>query len=61
MQTVADASSLLANIVMPWNTTQMQRVLDHWRQRRGGATPAERYAAQILPSAVAEKMRVGTA
>jgi hypothetical protein len=28
MQAVADALSLLANIVMAWNTTQMQAVLD---------------------------------
>lgn len=27
MQAVADALSLLANIVMAWNTTQMQRIL----------------------------------
>jgi hypothetical protein len=37
MQAVADALSLLANILMAWNTAQMQLVLDHWAQRRGGA------------------------
>jgi hypothetical protein len=32
MQAVADALSLLANIVMAWNTAQMQGVLDRWSQ-----------------------------
>jgi len=41
MQAVSDALSLLANIVMAWNTTQMQQALDHWAQRRGGAVPPE--------------------
>ena len=41
MQAVADALSLLANIVMAWNTAQMQQVLDHRAQRRGGAVPPE--------------------
>jgi hypothetical protein len=26
---------------MAWNTAQMQQVLDHWAQRRGGAVPPE--------------------
>ena len=39
MQAVADALSLLANIVMAWNTTQMQAVLDRWSNRR-----------QVIPS-----------
>jgi TnpA family transposase len=30
MQAVADALSLMANIVMAWNTSQMQAVLDRW-------------------------------
>jgi hypothetical protein len=34
MQAVADALSLLANIVMAWNTSQMQTVLDRWSNRR---------------------------
>ncbi len=34
MQAVADALSLLANIIMAWNTTQMQSVLDRWANRR---------------------------
>jgi TnpA family transposase len=34
MQAVADALSLLANIVMAWNTMQMQTVLDRWKNRR---------------------------
>jgi len=79
MQAVADALSLLANILMAWNTAQMQKALDQWAQRRGGIVPpeligrvaptrteginlrgvfrfpVERYAAQILPSAAAQK------
>jgi hypothetical protein len=34
MQAVADALSLLANIIMAWNTSQMQAVLDHWPRRQ---------------------------
>ena len=34
MQAVADALSLMANIVMAWNTSQMQTVLDRWSNRR---------------------------
>lgn len=34
MRAVADALSLLANIVMAWNTAQMQAVLDRWAHRR---------------------------
>jgi TnpA family transposase len=34
MQAVADALSLLANMVMAWNTAQMQAVLDRWANRR---------------------------
>ncbi len=34
MQAVADALSLLANIIMAWNTSQMQAALDHWPRRR---------------------------
>ena len=34
MQAVADAPSLLANIVMAWNTAHMQAVLDRWANRR---------------------------
>jgi TnpA family transposase len=34
MQAVADALSLLANIVMAWNTAQMQAVLTRWANRR---------------------------
>jgi TnpA family transposase len=41
MQAVADALSLLVNIVMAWNTAQMQKAVDHWAQRRGGAIPPE--------------------
>jgi hypothetical protein len=41
MQAVADALSLLASIVMAWNTAQMQRALDHWAQRPSGIVPPE--------------------
>jgi TnpA family transposase len=34
LQAVADALSLMANIVMTWNTSQMQAVLDRWSNRR---------------------------
>jgi len=40
-QAVADALSLLANIVMAWNTAQMQAVFDRWGQRRSTAVPSE--------------------
>ena len=39
MQAVADALSLLANLVMAWNTAQMQSVLDRWSQGRGRTIP----------------------
>jgi TnpA family transposase len=39
MQAVADALSLLANIVMAWNTAKMQAIFDRWAQRRSGAVP----------------------
>jgi TnpA family transposase len=32
MQAVADALSLMANIVMAWNTSQMQKCIDNWHQ-----------------------------
>ena len=41
MQAVADALSLLANILMAWNTAQMQQVMDHWAQRQDGAVPPQ--------------------
>ena len=41
MQAVADALSLLANIVMAWNTMKMQVVLDRWHARRSNAVPPE--------------------
>jgi TnpA family transposase len=41
MQAVADALSLLANIVMAWNTAKMQAVLDRWNARRSSAVPPE--------------------
>ena len=39
MQAVADALSLLANIVMAWNTAQMQAVIDRWNTRRRQQIP----------------------
>jgi hypothetical protein len=80
MQAVADALSLLANIIMAWNTSQMQAALDHWPRRQHVVPPeligriaptrleginlrgvfrfpVERYAAQLLPSHTAPKMR----
>jgi TnpA family transposase len=39
MQAVADALSLLANIVMAWNTVEMQAIFDRWAQLRSGAIP----------------------
>jgi TnpA family transposase len=41
MQAVADALSLLANIVMAWNTAKMQAIFDRWAVRRSGALPPE--------------------
>ena len=41
MQAVADALSLLVNIVMAWNTMKMQTVLDRWNTRRSTAVPPE--------------------
>jgi TnpA family transposase len=41
MQAVADALSLLANIVMAWNTMKMQTVLDRWNTRRTTTVPPE--------------------
>ena len=48
MQAVADALSLLANIIMAWNTTQMQAVLDRWANRRQ-VIPAE-LTGKIAPT-----------
>ncbi len=41
MQAVADALSLLANIVMAWNTAKMQAIFDQWARRRNGAISPE--------------------
>ena len=35
MQAVADASNLLANIAMTWNTIQTRAALQAWAERRG--------------------------
>jgi len=34
---------------MAWNTAQMQKVLDHWAQRRGGTVPPE-LVGRVAPS-----------
>jgi len=39
MQAVADALNLLANIVMAWNTMQMQAALEAWANRRQFIAP----------------------
>jgi hypothetical protein len=49
MQAVADALSLLANIVMAWNTTKMQAIFERWALRRSGAIPPE-LIARIAPT-----------
>ncbi len=41
MQAVADALSLLANLVMAWNTMKMQLVMDRWNTRRSTTVPPE--------------------
>jgi TnpA family transposase len=41
MQAIADALSLLANIVIAWNTAKMQAIFDRWAVRRSGAIPPE--------------------
>jgi TnpA family transposase len=41
MQAVADALSLLANIVMAWNTAKMQAIFDQWARRRNGTISPE--------------------
>jgi hypothetical protein len=41
MQGVADALSLLANIVMAWNTMKMQAALDRSNARRASTVPPE--------------------
>ena len=49
LQAVADILSIVANIVMAWNTTQIQQAFDHWAQRRGSAVPPE-LIGRIAPS-----------
>ncbi len=39
MQAVADALNLLANVVMAWNTMQLQAVLGRWANRRQFIAP----------------------
>jgi Tn3 transposase DDE domain len=41
MQAVADALSLLANLVMAWNMMRMQAGLDRWNARRASVVPPE--------------------
>jgi len=54
MQAVADALSLLANLVMAWNT-MMQLVLDRWTTRR--STAGKRRVSR--PALLARKSRGG--
>jgi TnpA family transposase len=49
MQAIADALSLLANILMAWNTSQMQQALDRWNSRRASTVPAELFG-RIAPT-----------
>ena len=48
MQAVADALSLLANVVTAWNTAQMQAVLDRWANRRQIVSPE--WLGRIAPT-----------
>ncbi len=48
---VADALSPLANIVMAWNTAQMQAVIDHWNNRRREQIPPK-LVARIAPTRI---------
>jgi hypothetical protein len=41
MQAVADALSLLANLVVAWNTMKMQLIPDRWNTRPSTAVPLE--------------------
>jgi TnpA family transposase len=49
MQAVADALSLLANIVMAWNTAQMQSAIDRWNNRRREQIPPK-LVGRIAPT-----------
>ncbi len=40
-QAVADALSLLADLVMVWNTMKMQAILNRWNARRTSAVPRD--------------------
>lgn len=75
MRAVAEALSLLANIVMAWNTAQMQRILgsaplpssvigrigpthlEHLNLHGVFRFPIEKYAEQLLPTAVSHTMQ----
>jgi TnpA family transposase len=51
MQAVADALSLLTNIVMAWNTAQMQAVIDRWNHRRRKEIPSK-LIGRIAPTRI---------
>jgi hypothetical protein len=51
MQAVADALSHLANLVMGWNTTQMQLILDRWNNQRREQVPLE-LIGRIAPTRI---------
>jgi TnpA family transposase len=57
MQAVADALSLMANIVMAWNTSQMQAVLDRWSNRRQVIPPE--LIGKIAPTQAGEHQLAG--
>jgi len=61
MQAVADALSLLANIVMALNTTKMQSIFDRWAQRRSSAIPPELIARIASTRTVGINMRAYSA
>jgi TnpA family transposase len=51
MHAVADALSLLTNIVMAWNTAQMQAVIDRWNNRRREQVPLK-LIGRIAPTRI---------
>jgi hypothetical protein len=51
MQAVADALSLLTNIVMAWNTAQMQAVIGRWNTRRREQVPPK-LIGRIAPNRI---------
>jgi hypothetical protein len=50
MQAVADALSLLANLVMAWSTAQMQQVLNHWGYDAASTLGPKELIGRIAPA-----------